>query len=187
MAIYELGKIGLNLRDDYSDNASYTRLDVVSYNGSSYVALDNCTGVAPTDTSKWMLLAQGSNTPSTNTITLPFDSDAKFTVRSDNPLQPVLRVTGNVVELQAELQPTASLSGGTTYYSICTLPAQYAPHHDICVLQQGSNQSIWLLRIFKRGHATTPCKVMLSRYRTGSSWSSASTSTWLPLHATWVV
>ena len=195
MAIYELGKIGLNLRGDYSENASYTRLDVVSYNGSSYVVLDNCTGVAPTDAltdvstdaPKWMLLAQGSNTPSTKEVNLPFDSDAKFTLRSDNPLQPVLRVTGNVVELQAELQPTASISGGTTYYSICTLPAQYAPHHDICVLQQGSNQSIWLLRIFKRGHATTPCKVMLSRYRTGSSWSSASTSTWLPLHATWVV
>ena len=151
------------------------------------MALDNSTGVAPNDTSKWMLLAQGSDTAVTREIALSFDSDAKFTLRSDNPLAPVLRVTGNVVELHAELQPTASISGGTAYYNICTLPAQYAPHHDVCVLQQGSNQSIWMLRIFKRNHASTPCKVMLSRYRSGSSWSNASTSTWLPLHAVWVV
>ena len=187
MATYELGKIGLNPRGAYSSNASYARLDVVSYNSSSYVALDNSTGVAPTNTSKWMLLAQGSDTAVTREIALSFDSDAKFTLRSDNPLAPVLRVTGNVVELHAELQPTASISGGTAYYNICTLPAQYAPHHDVCVLQQGSNQSIWMLRIFKRNHASTPCKVTLSRYRSGSSWSNASTSTWLPLHAVWVV
>lgn len=119
--------------------------------------------------------------------TLPFDSGAKFVVRSDNPLQPTLRCFGHVVELHGEIQPTASISGSTTYYAICTLPEKYAPHHDLTVLQQGSNQAIWMLRIFKRDHAEYPCKVMFSRYRSGSSWASVSSSAWLPFHATWIV
>ena len=184
MATYELGKIGLNLRGTYNASTAYKKLDVVNYNCSSYAALADTTGTAPTDATKWMLLAQGSGV---QTTVLGFDSDAKFVVRSDNPLSPTLRVSGNVVELHGEIQPTASISGSTTYYAICTLPYDYAPHHDICVLQQGTNQQIWMLRIFKRDHAETPCKVMFARCRSGSSWSSVSTSTWLPFHATWIV
>ena len=79
------------------------------------------------------------------------------------------------------------ISGSTTYYPICTLPAEYAPHHEVIVLQQGSDRSIWMLRIFRRDHADYPCKVMFSRYRSGSSWASAATTAWLPFHATWIV
>lgn len=188
MATYELGKIGLNLRGNYNASTAYKKLDAVTYNGSSYAALADTTGVVPTNTGKWMLLAQGtSQNNGTQTSVLGFDAGAKFAVRSDNPLSPTLRVCGNVVELHGEIQPTASISGSTTYYAICTIPLNYAPHHDICVLQQGSNQQIWMLRIFGRNHAETPGKAMFARCRSGSSWSSVSTSTWLPFHATWIV
>ena len=120
-------------------------------------------------------------------LELPFDDGAIFKLREDNPLQPTLRRFGHVIELHGEIQPTKSISGSTTYYPICTLPAAYAPHHDVIVLQQGSNQSIWMLRIFQRDHAEYPCKVMFSRYRSGSSWASAATTAWLPFHATWIV
>lgn len=119
--------------------------------------------------------------------TLAFDADAPFVVRADNPLQPTLRRFGHVIELHGEIQPTQSISDSTTYYPICTLPTAYAPHHDITVLQQGSDQSIWMLRIFKRDHAKRPCKVMFARYRSGGSWANTTTNTWLPFHATWIV
>ena len=120
-------------------------------------------------------------------LVLPFDDGAIFKLREDNPLQPTLRRFGHVIELHGEIQPTQSISGSTTYYPICTLPAEYAPHHEVIVLQQGSDRSIWMLRIFRRDHADYPCKVMFSRYRSGSSWASAATTAWLPFHATWIV
>lgn len=186
MATYNIGKIGMTPKGTYNASTAYEKLDVVSYNGSSYVALDNCTGIAPTNTSKWMILAQGNASQAATTV-LGFDAGAKFTVRTENPLSPTLRVSGNVVELHGEMQPTTSITGSTTYYAICTVPYNYAPHHDVCVLQQGTNQQIWMLRIFNRDHAEFPGKAMFARCRSGSSWSNVSTSTWLPFHATWIV
>ena len=63
MAEYALGRIGLNPRGAYNTGATYEKLDIVSYNGNSYVALMPCTGAVPTDTTRWMLLAQGAVTP----------------------------------------------------------------------------------------------------------------------------
>ena len=63
MTTYTLGKVGLNPRSVYNADAAYEKLDIVSHNGSSYVALDSCTGVDPTDASKWMLLTQGTAAP----------------------------------------------------------------------------------------------------------------------------
>lgn len=121
---------------------------------------------------------------------LDLDSDAPFKVREDNPLQPTVRVFGHVVEIHGELQPTKKITGSDAYYPICTLPAQYAPEHDVVTLQQGSTQAIWMLRIFNRNHPEHPCKVMFSRYRDGANWADATTSsplTWLPFHAVWCI
>lgn len=118
---------------------------------------------------------------------LELDADAPFAVYEDNPLPPTLRVFGHVVEIQGEIKPTKTLTGGTTYRPICTLPAQYAPEHDLVVLQQGSGQSIWMLRIFNRNHPEYPCKAMFARYRSGASWAGADASTWLPFHAVWSI
>ena len=49
MATYALGKIGMNLRGTYDVSATYNKLDVVTYNGSSYAALQTCTGVPVTN------------------------------------------------------------------------------------------------------------------------------------------
>lgn len=118
---------------------------------------------------------------------LAFDADAPFIVRADNPFQPTLRRFGHVIELHGEIQPAQSIAGSTTYWPICTLPEACAPHHDIVALQQGSNQSIWMLRIFRRDHADYPCKVMFARYRSGDAWAEAATTAWLPFHVTWIV
>ena len=59
MATYELGKVGMTLRGTYNASASYNALDVVTYNGSSYAALQPCTGVPVTNTTYWQLLCAG--------------------------------------------------------------------------------------------------------------------------------
>lgn len=120
-------------------------------------------------------------------LVLGFDSGAPFEARADNPLAPTLRRFGHVVELHGEMQPTQSIAGSTTYYTICTIPAAYAPHHSVCALQQGSSQAVWMLRVFPADNADNPCKAMFARYRSGSSWAAVSTSTWLPFHATWII
>jgi len=50
MATYTIGQIGLRLRGDYNSSVTYSKLDVVSYNGCSYIASDQSTGVLPTNT-----------------------------------------------------------------------------------------------------------------------------------------
>ena len=61
MATYNLGRVGLNPRGAYNSTTTYSKLDVVTYNGSSYVSLTGSTGSAPTDTTNWALLANGLN------------------------------------------------------------------------------------------------------------------------------
>lgn len=181
MAIYNLGKIGMNPCGAYSATKQYSKLDVVSYNGGSYMALSDCVGVAPTATDKWMVLAQGSASAA---MTLNMDADSKFNVSG---LAPVLRVSGNVVQLEGDITPKSSISGGTTYLGICTIPLQYAPHNDICTLQQGTTQQVWMLRIFNRNHESAAGKAMFARCRQGSSWKDISAGNWLPFHTTWVI
>lgn len=53
-----LGKVSLTPKGEYSPDTAYTALDVVSYGGSSWMALKDVTGVAPAEGENWMLLAQ---------------------------------------------------------------------------------------------------------------------------------
>jgi len=59
---YTIGRIGLVICGAYSAATTYAALDVVEYNGSSYVCKADTTGNAPTDTQYWMLLGQGDVT-----------------------------------------------------------------------------------------------------------------------------
>ena len=67
---YNLGRIGLKLRGEYNADVAYEKLDVVTYNNSSYAAMVDNPANAPTDTASWQLLAQG-NPVITYTATLP--------------------------------------------------------------------------------------------------------------------
>ena len=63
MATTIIGKIGLNPCGAYDETATYAKLDVVFYKGSSYVCIcddeESITNVAPTDATKWSLVASG--------------------------------------------------------------------------------------------------------------------------------
>lgn len=59
MANIIIGKVACTFKKEYSSTATYNRLDVVSYNGSSYGCLmDNTKNILPTDTSRWVLMAK---------------------------------------------------------------------------------------------------------------------------------
>lgn len=60
---YDLGRVGLNLRGEYSSTAAYEPLDVATWQGSSYVASESTTGIRPSDEAKWTMLAQGAVSP----------------------------------------------------------------------------------------------------------------------------
>ena len=57
--IRTLGPVGLNPVGEYQENTSYERLDLVSHNGSSYVALKETLGHEVTDTEYWQRIAEG--------------------------------------------------------------------------------------------------------------------------------
>lgn len=64
MAKQNLGRVAMDFKGEYSSSATYNKLDVVTYNGSSYVCnVDNTRGVIPTNTDNWNLLAEKGYTP----------------------------------------------------------------------------------------------------------------------------
>lgn len=57
--ITDIGKVAITPQKDYKENATYEWLDVVTYYGASYMCIseDGCTGITPTNTEYWQLLA----------------------------------------------------------------------------------------------------------------------------------
>lgn len=52
------GDVGaINPRGEYDAQEEYTALDLVSYNGNSYLCREGCTGIAPTNTTYWQVFA----------------------------------------------------------------------------------------------------------------------------------
>ena len=66
MPTISLGKVALTWRGVYNAITAYASQDVISFGGSTYIAKTNTTGVAPTDLTKWDLLAQGIESVSSN-------------------------------------------------------------------------------------------------------------------------
>lgn len=64
MAKIDLGRVMLVAQGAYNSTKAYQKLDTVSYNGSTYVCLQDNAGQAPTDVAYWSVLAmRGSDGP----------------------------------------------------------------------------------------------------------------------------
>ena len=61
---YNLGKVAITPRGAYSSTAQYTPLDILSYNGSSYLVLQDCMGVTPPNATYYMVVASKGDTGS---------------------------------------------------------------------------------------------------------------------------
>mgnify|MGYP004733107137 CR=1 FL=1 len=178
MATYELGKIGLNPRGAYSSNASYARLDVVSYNSSSYVALDNCTGVAPTDTSKWMLLAQGT---SSETTSWAYPTLAAGTTPGDYGAGRMrYKKEGNHVIVTGSI----NIKPASSYITLFTLPENYRPVEGTTatVLKPCSGSRIARIAVLSNGTFQLEWVKNLSdgsNYTSASLWIECSIDFWI--------
>lgn len=83
----DLGRVMPVAQGAYSVNKAYTPLDIVSYNGGSYICLAANTGKAPTDMTCWQSLAMPgkdvSNEP-VKSIKLQSPSGAVFLLSTDD-------------------------------------------------------------------------------------------------------
>lgn len=68
MATENLGRVLMNFTGDYDTSKSYTYLDEVTYNGSSYVCIVDAQNIMPTDTSHWKLLAKAGKDGQNGTV-----------------------------------------------------------------------------------------------------------------------
>lgn len=99
---------------------------------------------------------------------------SQFTSYYDD-VAPRYRKSNNVVQLTGIIKPTSDIAGGTTEYTIFTLPPGYRPGSIRYVAQvcQGSGTCVWLLRAYHDG------AVSFARYRDGNTYTTAATSAWL--------
>ena len=110
------GRVLMIPKGDYDATATYTMLDVVSYQGKSYVAKQTTTGNAPTNTTYWQLMvdAQGhtikdSTTTFPNRANLVFDgfyveddsANNATIIHKNNPVPLVSWSTGTDAEIKA--------------------------------------------------------------------------------------
>jgi len=72
-----LGTVAMTPKGEYDSSAYYEKLNVVTYNGSSYVALQNTHGNLPTNTTYWQLLAQKGAKTYNNVAEMKADTDLK--------------------------------------------------------------------------------------------------------------
>lgn len=128
------------------------------------------------DTGNYYKLMDSVETNNGSWFYLPVDSDSGFTIY-DNNSNIRYRKIGKLVEVVGAIKPTADIAGSTTNYTICTLPTGYRPAMAFNNRCQGSGANSWLFSI------TTGGVLRFSRYNNGSSFITASTGTWLPLHA----
>ena len=93
---------------------------------------------------------------------------------------PEYRKIGKMVEIRGCVAPTSNIASGSSG-NIFTLPVGYRPHKEIYTICQGSGRAIWLLTIHPDNGV-----VQFGRYGKGE-YAEASTSVWLPFHATFSV
>ena len=127
------GRVLMIPKGNYDPTATYTMLDVVSYQGKSYVAKQTTTGNAPTNTTYWQLMvdAQGhtikdSTTTFQNRANLVFDG---FWVEDDS--------TNNATIIHKS-GPLPSWSTGTDAEIKAVVDAYYAGD-----LTLADIQSVW--------------------------------------------
>ena len=67
MAVQNLGRVGLVLKGDWSNATTYVKLDVVAYDGNSWVAKRSNTNVTPntTNSDDWQLISNNADLVST--------------------------------------------------------------------------------------------------------------------------
>ena len=101
MSEINLGKVMLSWQGEYDNAKTYTRLDAVSYNGSSYISLNGSVGVLPTNAEYWGKLAQAGKDGSAATAQTPDLSQIKSDVASNSTAVASAASTANAASAAA--------------------------------------------------------------------------------------
>lgn len=84
MAKQNLGRVSIVFKGEYNVNTQYEQLDVVSYNGSSYIALKLTKGNAPTNTEYWGVMAEKGEATDLSLYSLISETGNKIELTIDN-------------------------------------------------------------------------------------------------------
>lgn len=90
--IKTLGPVGLNPLGNYNSQTEYEKLDVVLYQGSSYVALKPVQGIAPTNPEYWQKLVSGG--VSRDEVPLIFNTVAEMKSAEDLVIEDTVQTLG---------------------------------------------------------------------------------------------
>lgn len=93
------------------------------------------------------------------------------------------RKIGNAVEIRGAARPVQSLtiSSVDDKYNIGSIPSEFVPEKQLRFLCQGSGLAVWLLEIYENGN------LVVSRYRDEKGLKNLTTSTWLPIQASYFI
>ncbi len=122
-----------NVWESYDAAKAYVPGNKVAYRGSSYVCLAACTGVAPTDTSHWLLIAQAGGVVSFNGrtgVVAPRNGDYRTPFRQitlvaanwSNNAQTVTVTGVSAMETDQLIQPVPA-SASRAEYESCQVKA----------------------------------------------------------------
>lgn len=130
------GKVLMIPKGDYDATETYTMLDVVSYQGKSYVAKQTTTGNAPTNTTYWQLMvdAQG-HTIKDSTTTFPNRANLVF---ADFYIEDDSTNNATIIYKTKPAPPLVSWSTGTDAEIKAMVDAYYAGE-----LTLEDIQSVW--------------------------------------------
>jgi len=94
-----LGQVRMNLAGEYSATKTYQRLDIVSYQGSSYIALKDTLNVLPTVTDNWMLNSSKGEKGNVYFATFEYDDSTSeiFMITPDEYEGPSFELTDGIL------------------------------------------------------------------------------------------
>lgn len=143
----DLGKVMIILKGEYSAGTPYERLDMVTYEGSSYIAKKNTQGNPPTDTDHWQIHGKGypgnaAGVDATDVLGL------LGTVGADSNIQALIDAVADRVMNQLVSKDRIINNGLTTGEGFALDARQANPNIENTlayqIAQQNNNSSKWI-------------------------------------------
>ena len=109
----QFGRLSILHKGDYDPTTLYEKLDIVTYNNDSYICIQSCTNILPTNTTYWKLMVKGGKSA--------YDLYVEKTVNAgDTPLTLEAWLESLHGQDGQDGQPGAAGANGKSAYQIAT-------------------------------------------------------------------